>query len=464
MFTKVTYALSLCALMIALPVIAQENTAQDTDLTPDQQAAFKEDIEAWAGNASADTGANCFDYYTFQSVQVSVGPNANTYTENQLIEFTGTLHNQNPYPVVDGNVLVRINKKNPDYKTGGHFVIDEFYAAQNITITANGTKDISFSWHVPEGTPAGDYTVDYFFSVGKQFNLGGLPFTHDITIGGSSFTIDSDTTTFISFEPSQTTVNGEKYNHIGSAPIFEQGEEVTIQHTLTNTTDATQEVDVTHELYFWDSLRDTDKRDTQTETLTIPAHATQTVSYTIPAITDSVSFVKSTAVTGNHKSITWVRVGSNIAQPRLNYPGLTKFPLTKGDSATLFSCFHNTSGATAEGTVEVTLTDKDNKEVASLTYEGTIPGAMSAAKEDFTADKDYDYLTITAKLYDKAGTVLENYSATYDCKELGCSTATTKTTQDTDNAISGLAWAIIAALISALLIVGIVFAQKKKGA
>jgi len=84
----------------------------------------------------------------------------------------------------------------------------------------------------------------------------------------------------------------------------------------------------------------------------------------------------------------------------------------------LFSCFHNTNNLNTQGKVEVILKDREGKIVEQFAYQGDISSAMMAQKKDFSANKDYDYLTIDAKVYDKAGKLVDAYQTIYDCQKI----------------------------------------------
>ena len=394
------------------------SAVDNADRTPQQNKNAKEVTK----NNNQKDEADCFNYYKFNSVQVSIGLNASSYKENQIAEFSGTVENQNSYPIVDGNLLVRISKKNKDFKNHGNLVIDEFYATKNpITLNAGEKKELKFDWNVPAGISAGEYQVDYFFTVGKRFNLGGLPFSYEVSVGNSNFTINSENKGSVEFDPAQTKVNGKPYNQIGSSVIVDPNSKVNIEQVLVNSTDKDQDVSITQELYYWDSLRKDDLRTSRKTNVKIPANGSKKVNFEISQVKDSVSFVKMTAKYGNQKSITWVRIVSNINSPRINFPAITKFPIKKGQKATLFSCFHNTSDLSKSGRVTLTLSDKSGKVLASETYTGMISSDMSVIKKDFKAIKDLGYLKVNAVITDDKGQKVDEYSAIYDCSKIdGC--------------------------------------------
>src|ERR1700740_2507725 len=62
---------------------------------------------AQQGDASLQQ-ANCFDYYHFGSVQAHISASVKGTVTGVPITFTGTLDNANPYPIVDGTLIVKI--------------------------------------------------------------------------------------------------------------------------------------------------------------------------------------------------------------------------------------------------------------------------------------------------------------------------------------------------------------------
>lgn len=371
------------------------------------------------GSDIIDNGPECFDYYHFQSVQVSLGTDKDSYSPGEIIKVSGDIINENDYPVVDGNVFVRVSKSNENFTSEGHFIVDEFIAIEKVAIDKNSRVSGSFEWEVPSSFVAGDdYRFDYFFSVGKKFNLGGLPFTNEIIIGSDSFEVTGEQDSSIYFDRSNTKVNGASYQHIGGWPRFSSGDEIFIEQPLANTFDEEKEVSITYDLYFWDSLDKDDLLETRNENATIPAGENIVLEYTIPEMNDSVYYLKITANSGSQKSIVNIRVVSNQEHPRLNYPAITKFPLKEGEEFTLFSCFHNSADISTIGSVNVSIFARNGGEIGSTSFTGVIPPSMVLSKAELVAEKDYEYLKLKAEIYDKDGGLIDSYESVYDCQDL----------------------------------------------
>jgi hypothetical protein len=366
--------------------------------------------------------ADCFDYYKFQSVQVSVGPEKDIYNTGETIKFSGEVINENNYPVVDGNVFVRISKINSNTEnvnTVWHDVADEFFGAENVVIDASSTKVVNFSWQVPVSLGQGDYRADYFFSVGKKFNLGGLPFTNEIVVGTSYFKVESSVATAFKLDRTETKVNNEAYNHIGNWPFVVAGEKVEFRQPLKNLTDKEIEFDIQYDLYYWDSLRKEDKIDSKIEKVKIAGNKSVDLVYLLQNVSESVYYLKIKATNNGVSSIVNLRLTSDINKARINYPAINNFPILSGEETTLFSCFHTTSDVMEKAKLVLVLKDKNDQVITQGEYVVDIDSMMNGAKITFPSNKDYGFVSLKAELFDASGKVLDQYEVNYDCNLLG---------------------------------------------
>lgn len=373
------------------------------------------DIEDLFADTSLQNGVDCFDYYRFQSVQVNVGPNKSTFTAGENVIFSGKIENENRYPVFNGYVYVRIAEKNPAYIHEGHNIVDEFIAVGPISVDASSSLPVSFSWKIPENLKSGDYTANYFFSVNKKMNLGGLPFTNEIIVGFSDFSIASTKTGSVSFVKSSTKVNDAKYNHIGNWPLISPNSKAVVSQVIQNTLKQDTKTEITYNLYYWDSLDPKDFISTKKEDLILKAGESKTLTYEIPKVEQSAYYLQIVAKNENGtKSIVNIRITSDIAKPRINYFGLDNFPIKKGATTTLYSCFHNTSNISASGTTILIAKDKVGREISRVEYNGVIPSAISAQKSEFIANSNLDYIKLEQKIYDNKNNLLDSQEIIYD--------------------------------------------------
>ncbi len=467
-FSLPAFVLTLAFVFVGHAFAQEEKTSDDTYLTPEEYLELHpEELERsedsvdenaemmdWGSGEGSGDGVSCFDYYTFQSVKVDFTKNHDVFGPDETIHFKGVISNENRYPVVDGVLFARVSRVNENFGVESNYIVDEFDALENVTLDANAKKEVSFDWKAPRELTPGKYQVDYFFSVGKKFNLGGLPFSNEVTIGFDNFKVVSDDTSYMSFDLAGTKVNGEKYLHIGNWPVVSKGEKATILQPIKSTFPEDEQIRITYGLYYWDSLNEGDLIETKEDMKMVPASGTLDLSYVIPEMKETVYMLKITAKWREQKSIVNIRILSDGEKPRLNYPAITKFPLKQGDDFTLFSCFHNTSNANTKGKVVVELFDKDDSKVGEMEYEGDISGAMMADKTDLKANKDYDYLKLDAKMYDKDNKLVDQYQTVYNkCKIVDCTKKDNIPVEQNNNPESriNILYVVMALLVLALL-------------
>lgn len=367
--------------------------------------------------ASADLQeVSCFDdgLYTFQSVTSNIGVVDSSYDTEDVVKFIGQINNDNPYPVFDGNLFVRIARENSNYLEEGHNIVDEFII-EDVNINGSSTLPIEFDWEVQDGLASGEYRADFFFSVGKKFNLGGLPFTNEILMGYTKFEIIGRKDNGFYLGKGLTRVNSEKYLHIGEWPSYSG--DISVEQALINDTNSDLEVNVEYTLSYWDSINSDDLIDKTSEIVTVPANSSIDLSYIIPDESSAVNYLRIEAKVGNTKSIVNVRVADlDESKARLNYPGVNNFPLEKGDSFNPFSCYHLTGGdfTNVDGEVRLSIEDGDGNEIYSSSYSGEVSGEMLAVSDTVVAESDVTNLVIKSELITN-GQVVDSYEVEYSC-------------------------------------------------
>lgn len=361
--------------------------------------------------------SNCFDYYHFQSIQTSFGVKKTSYIPGEYLFFEGDISNENSYPIVDGYLLVRISRQNKNFATEGHYVYDEFIPLKDIVLDANQTKKVKFSWKIPQGIPSGEYRADFFFSVGKKFNLAGLPFSNEVTGGFMTFNIEQGSSITVIPLREQTKVNNEKYNHIGTWPNVVQNEKVEIIQPIKNNSGGIQKIKTTYNLYRWDAQSENNKIDSKEETISLDPGEIRNLTYTINQVKETVYLLRISTDSGRgEKSITDIRITSEGESPRINFPAITVFPLKKDQKNTLFTCLHNTSNIDTQGKLVLTLQDKNGNQVEEIVYQGIITGSMALQAKDFVPRQDYNQVTLKAELFDKNNLLVDSYQTIYDCQ------------------------------------------------
>lgn len=367
--------------------------------------------------ASTPAGTvSCFDYYTFGSVQAKLTASVPSTVSGAPITFSGTLENANPYPVVDGALYVKVFKMRGTQNDGnGPDVVDQFFVQEDIAIPANGSFPISFEWRVPSYAQSGDYRVATFFTTSHKFNLLGLSFTDDIVGNTAPFTVIGEQEASVAFDKAGVTINGAAYRfatappRVGTAPA-------TLEATVRNTSATSQRASVQWQVYQWDAQQAENIVQEAQSTVTVPANGSAPVSITVRDANHPVYLVVGTLSWKDTKSVIGARFArESINKPRINFPSITSFPLKAGESSSIFSCLHNTSGADLpQGRLDLTLMDKRGRTIAEYSYNGAVTSAMMGVASQFSPSRDYDYATLNARLY-YGDSLVDEVTVAYDC-------------------------------------------------
>ena len=239
----------------------------------------------------------------------------------------------NPYPVVDGSVYVKIFRQrgSGEKDANGPDVVDQFYAAEGLTVPAGGELPISIQWNIPSYAVSGEYKVATFFTVSRKFNLLGLPFTDDVVGNTASFKVSGELKRGVSFKKDAVTVAGEKYYFAAFPPRTSASDPVTVEATLANATGESFTVPVTWSLYHWSQNDQANFITSKTEQVTVAAGKSAKVSFVVDDTNHPVYLLQGVAKWHDSSSIINVRfVREGKDQLRINYPSVMSYPLQSG--------------------------------------------------------------------------------------------------------------------------------------
>ncbi len=430
------------------------------------QSLFAEEGTGPGPTASAGTATgnvSCFDYYQFGSVATSLEADLAQTVPGANITFSGTITNKNDYPVVDGNLFVKIfHTDEATFGVGdGNPVVDQFFVEGSFNLPAQGEQKVSFSWHVPENIAGGEYYAATFFTTENRYNLSGLSFTDDVIGSSTSFSVTSDQKGGVFLDKTKTTLNGQEH-HFAAYPLhFKNDEMVETKVTLTNPSSEDQVVQLIWEEYTWDAMRAENLQNKRFDLVEIAANSSKEVAYQVTSKGKSVSYVVATTKDQYSKSVQGIRfVRDGIEETRINFPSLTKFPLKSGEQNSLFACAHATNLPLVKGNIlTLTLRDENQSIIHEYKYEGDISGAMSGWKDDFTPSKDYSKVFLTATLQ-RNNQVVEEVTIPYDCEAID------KNLCDQSNSFSHLSKTkkigVLLIILLSLFALGAIFFSKTK--
>lgn len=415
-------ALIVCLLTPGITALAQSNTATtpSTEVLPVSGD--------WYLNSSPESvpgTVSCFDYYTFGSVQVDVSPTLVTdIIPGSEITFAGSIKNANPYPVVDGQVYVKIFKlgqtSDDDTRLNGYPIVDFFLAKDSIALDAGEQQDISFNWPVPSGM-SGEYQAAFFFTTAKRYNLLGLSFTDDVTGNKANFSVTNlpTATAPVMFDKNSITLNNSPYHPTTPFPHFAKDEAMQASVSVVNPTAIAKTVSITWTTSQWDGILPEHERKAESVEVTLAPNETKEISYPIPNINTSVTFLQGVLTDGHAKSLLNIRfIHDDIAETRINFPSILSYPLVAGQENTVFSCLHSTNLPLIDNS-SLTLTLKDAAGVVlhTYTYTGGVTSAMMGVKDTFTPSQSLTEFSLTARL-ETAGTLVDEVTMQYSCDQI----------------------------------------------
>lgn len=392
--------------------------------TPEEKAAVEEAIRTFSksNDVLSQEVVNCFDpgFYKFQSVQTDISSSISNFKLGDTINLTGTIRNENDYPIISGTFYIKIfrvtdTEKNPN----GVDVIDQFTVVDNIVIPTKSSIPVSFSWKVPNSLISGDYKIVSFFIVDKKYNLLGLSFTNDVIGNTFDFKIIGDKYN-VQFDSSGVFINKEKYFFAAYPPRISIEYPATISAKIDNSTKEDQLVDVVWKLYKWDSINTDNFIRTKSEKVVIAANSSKNIEINIQENTEPVYYLIGELKYKDSKSILDIRfVRPEVDKLRINFPSITSFPIKKGEKSTVFSCLYNsgTSFSVPGGKLTITLTDIFGNVIEDYTYQGQVTGSMMAVKDDFISRKNLDHFFLNVKLWQNSELVDQSILE-YDCKKI----------------------------------------------
>jgi len=379
--------------------------------------------------ASQSPVIDCFQYYKFGSIKLNLSPEKYTYLSGDLVKFKGTVTNENDHPVVNGEIYVKIYRRDQQgaQAKNGEFQISQFVGLKNILLSAKQQKELEFEYKLPAGLAKGEYLAQFFFEAAGKYYLSGLPFQVAVPGGTTNFRIDGTASKAIYFDKDKAEVNDKKYNFRALNEPAKRDRAIEISVPLWNPTDTETVVSLKKDLFYWDDLNAKNLISSSTETITIPAGQKQQAVYTISKPEYSVYLLQLTATSQEGQTTINVRPTINgISQPRLGYSSLVSFPLAQGGRNVMFTCFHNAGDSKSNGKVVMTLKNEGGETISQSVYEGDIPSEMTAVAKEFTPGANYGKVRLTTDLYDSAGKLVDSSAEDYDCGKFNPSICNSK--------------------------------------
>jgi len=395
--------------------------------------------------------SSCFDHYSFGSVQAKLFTEIKDAISGSDLAINIEITNDNPYPVVDGAIFLKVYRELDDLSKrtiDGDDLIDQFWAVRDISLKAGEQKEYAIKWEIPAYIRDGNYHIDSYVVASDRYNLSGLTFTDDVS-GSKTFINISGSEEGVYFDKSSVTKNGESHQFIASISLESETEPVIVSADIINNTNKDQEIELTWNLSWWDGLLPQNYLDQKIEKYTIPANSRKTVSYTVSDNEYSVYYLSPALKyedTNSWLNIRFAREG--IDMPRVNYPAVDTYPLTKDEPAKFFVCLHNTREMVDDTLFKSQIIDDKGNIIHDYQRKGIITGSMMGFEDEFIPNKDYSEFTIKTQIY-QGGELLDEDEMHYSCQVLNpgeCSKSNT-----TRNIIIGLVALIVLIILLRLM-------------
>lgn len=322
---------SILALNVFFPkiVLAEENALIDP-LTP----------------SPTSTEFNCSDFLRYGNLKVSVSSDKRDIKAGDIISFSGELKNTKSVPFTGADVFIKIVKNNKDNNLEYVDIVDQFYAAKNLSIakgsvTDQTTTSFKFVWKVPKSLIEGDYSVLSYVNISNQYDLNGFSISDDVSNGSFDFHLSSDSKVKpLYFDKRTLSINNEKYQSVGFSPEIGKDDLVNISTVVVNESDKQLDATLVWTLYGNSSRAESSILEKKIEKIELFPGEKRLVSFLPTKITKSNLYVTGEVNSSNSKSyINTSFKKEGISDTQITYTGLTSYPVGVDGETSLFVCY-----------------------------------------------------------------------------------------------------------------------------
>lgn len=368
---------------------------------------------------------SCFDYYEFGSTPVSAESELSEVAQGAMINFKASITNDNPYPLVDADVIAKVFKRGGEEKDpNGPEVVDFFPVIEGVTLKANETREFEIAWDVPQSATEGRYFLTTYVVSNDRFNMLGLSFTDDIIGPAFDFSVvGNNRKQSVAFDKSSVTINGEPYFFAAYPPRI-NGPRAEIAATIQNPSRDEVRTSLVWELYTWDGVNPRNLIDSKRESVLLGSGETQALSFTTDDTAHPVYYLSVRAETPGHAaSVLGIRfTRPENAEPRINFAGVSAYPPVEGTAA--FLCAHSVgTGPVDDVRLSLTVEGRNSDLFSTLfgqksytqEYAGVIPGDIRAMTLPVPSiGTSFD---VVSRLYHK-DVLIDEVRQTFRCEDL----------------------------------------------
>ncbi len=409
-------------------------------------------------------------YYRFGSVKVSLDSvsEKKSFQVGESAKFIANLENLNPYPIFSAQLYIQVLRENTEgQEENGDHLVDSFLAVDDISIDAGQKQAKEFIWKVPAGLAVGEFKLAAFILVGKKYNINGLPFAENVYAATFPIVINSPHTGQIQIDRNNVLLNGEKISLRSATPMLKQEEKAKIEFPIVNNSGKKEEVEVVYDLYYWDSSNEANKQFSKKEKIVLNSGEKKMLLFEKSDVLYPIDFLVVKAETADgQKTMLKFRWSNGEAVPRvrINFPGITKFPLARGSDYDIFASYHIGSNVIGEvkTKIEIALFDRDGELIETLKADNP-PTSMNILNlsKTATAKKDLDWVKLVAKVTDDKGIVIDEGIVIYDAEQLSANSPSIIAKQNAVKRKNMIKITMGILLVLIISILAIIFLKKK---
>ncbi|HNY97524.1 MAG TPA: hypothetical protein PKM84_00170 [Candidatus Pacearchaeota archaeon] len=376
--------------------------------------------------------ASYLPYYNPNNFKLLFNPEKDSYSPGDSVKFSGTIINNNDYPIADAALYIRISRRPDNAKDGtgvGDFV-DEFFAGEAMSLSANSKTFYSASWSVPQGLPSGRYAAYFYFVSSKSFYLAGMP-SNENSYGGSCYfgIKDSGQSVHAIFFDKGSVKVSEKKVLPGNLAQIADNKNIVISVSAFNPGSDKVNAKIYKTLFRWDDLKKERQIIEKEDIVTFLPGARLDIEAQFGTLPPGSYLYRIISANEKNKSIFKIRfiVTGKKVPARASLIGVDSYPIKKGDIISFFGVLGALSNdQNFEGKVYLVLRDSNHNILEKVEYSGQITPKLMAIKSIMAASEDYYDFIADMSIYDSEGNIIEEDSVSYNCDNFNRQVSKTK--------------------------------------
>lgn len=380
--------------------------------------------------ANADTAVlkdsdkkTCNDVFHVLSDGIYVSPDKIQYNVNEPIVFTFIIKNSFNYPLAQISVLAQLLKDNPiGDLNNGSYKIDEFIVNNNFNLAASSQTSFKYIYTPKKIMGSGNYRLAAFLVNSGKVNVAGLNFLPNSYGGVSSDFKINGAKDSLKIDINKIEINNKPMLLRTFLPIINSTSTTVFKTPLINDSNSNYKAAISYKLYYWDTLQDSNILDSKTDSINVPANSSRNLIYTLSkdlTKTGGAYVLRISEKDEVSQSFVDLRVGIEGIKGKIDYAGLSNFPISQNGRVGLFACFHESASYfnNIDGSLSVDLLDQYKNVLSSLRFQGVIGPQLESVSKEFSIPADLKYAELRSRLYDKNNQLLDEVNTIYSCND-----------------------------------------------